>query len=214
MHQLAAQYRVIYYHQRGCGNSTRPVDRLSDKSLYRNMLNLDRALGIGAQVADVERIRRILGVDRLILVGHSIGAFLATLYAAEFPEHVRALVLIAPAQLLVFPGEGNLLDEVGALLPAELKSDYATFLKEYLDFKHLFSRSEGEMIGLNSRFTRFYLAAAKAKGMPVPSTLRFHGNGGWMVQAKYLSMGKKHDYRAALQRVTAPALILHGGMDI
>ena len=35
-----------------------------------------------------------------------------------------------------------------------------------------------------------------------------------MVQALYLSMGKKHDYRPALRRVTVPALILHGGRDI
>jgi len=214
LHQLAESHRVIYYHQRGCGNSTRPVDKFTSKNFYRNMRELDRALGLGAQVADIERVRRILGVEKLTLLGHSFGAFLAALYAAEFPERVSALVLVAPAQLVVFPGEGNVLQEVGALLPEELKAEYDAYLKDYLDFKNLFSRSEGELIGLNSRFTRFYLAAAKAKGMPVPSGLRFHGNGGWMVQALYLSMGKKHDYRPALRRVTVPALILHGGRDI
>lgn len=213
-HQLADHHRMIYYHQRGCGNSTRPVDKFPPKSFYRNMLSLDKALGLGAQIADIERIRRILGEEKLTLVGHSFGAFMAALYAAEFPEHVRALVLISPAQLLQFPGPGNLLDEVRTLLPEELKGEYDSYLRQYLDFKELFGRSEGELIGLNARFTRFYLAAAKAKGMPVPTTLRFHGNGGWMVQALYLSMGKKHDYRAALKRVTAPVLILHGGRDI
>ncbi len=35
-----------------------------------------------------------------------------------------------------------------------------------------------------------------------------------MVQALYMSMGKKHDYRPALKRVTAPVLVLHGGRDL
>ncbi len=214
LHQLAHRYRVIYYHQRGCGNSTRPVDKFEAKNFYRNMRQLDRALGLGAQVADIERIRRIMGVEKLTLLGHSFGAFIATMYAAEFPERVKAMVLVAPAQLLVFPGEGNLLEEVEELLPEEVKAEYAAYLKDYLDFKRLFSRSEGELIGLNSRFTRFYLAAAKAKGMLVPRALRFHGNGGWMVQALYLSMGRKHDYRSALRAVNAPVLVLHGGLDI
>ncbi len=177
-HHLADRYRVIYYRQRGCGNSTRPVERFASKNFYRNMLALDKALGLGAQVADIERIRRILGLEKLTIVGHSFGALLATLYAAEFPEHVRALVLIAPAQLVVFPGPGNLLEVVRTLVPQEQKQEYEAYLRDYLDFKGLFGRSEGELIGLNARFTRFYLAAAKAKGMPVPTTLRFHGKGG------------------------------------
>ena len=41
--------------------------------------------------ATIERIRRILGRDRLTLVGHSFGAFLAAMYAAEFPDRVEAL---------------------------------------------------------------------------------------------------------------------------
>lgn len=38
--------------------------------------------------------------------------------------------------------------------------------------------------------------------------------GGWMVQAMYLSLGKRRDYRPALLRVTAPTLVLHGEDDI
>jgi len=56
------------------------------------MTKLDQTLGLGAQIADIERIRQILGEDKLILVGHSWGGFLASLYAAEFPEHVTALI--------------------------------------------------------------------------------------------------------------------------
>ncbi len=56
------------------------------------MQTLEQTLGISAQVADIERIRRILGEEKLIMVGHSFGGFLASLYAAEFPEHVARMV--------------------------------------------------------------------------------------------------------------------------
>lgn len=35
-----------------------------------------------------------------------------------------------------------------------------------------------------------------------------------MVQAMYFSMGKRHDYRPALKRVQAPALIVHGEAEV
>jgi proline iminopeptidase len=71
--------------------------------MYANMTNLDRTLGLRAQLADIERIRQILGDDKLILIGHSWGGFLASLYAAEFLEHVQALILVSPAAALVMP---------------------------------------------------------------------------------------------------------------
>jgi proline iminopeptidase len=114
---LTDSYRFIYYDQRGCGRSTRPIDRLDPRNYSQNVLLLDRTLGLGAQVADIERIRRILGEEKLILIGHSVGGFLAALYAAEFPEHVTAMVLVAPADFLVSPSDGGgLFDEVNARL--------------------------------------------------------------------------------------------------
>ena len=39
-------------------------------------------------------------------------------------------------------------------------------------------------------------------------------NGGWMVQAMFFSMGKKHNYRNALNSVQAPVLVIHGDKDL
>jgi proline iminopeptidase len=100
---LTGEYRFQYYDQRGCGKSTRPFDRFESSDMYTNMTNLDRTLGLRAQLADIERIRQILGDDKLILIGHSWGGFLASLYAAEFLEHVQALILVSPAAALVMP---------------------------------------------------------------------------------------------------------------
>ncbi|MDD5370114.1 MAG: alpha/beta fold hydrolase, partial [Anaerolineaceae bacterium] len=169
LHALAQRYQFQYYDQRGCGASTRPIDKFDSANTYQNMLALDKTLGLGAQIADIERIRRILGEDKLVLVGHSFGGFLAALYAAEFPEHVRGLVLVDPAEMLVMPVPGGgLFESVKPLLPAAMLSDYDQYLKRYFDFNHLFRYSDGELAGLNAEFTRYYEIAAQAKGYRVP----------------------------------------------
>lgn len=47
-------------------------------------------------VADIEAVREQTGADRMILVGHSAGGFLATAYAAAHPDHVERAVLVSP----------------------------------------------------------------------------------------------------------------------
>ena len=68
---------------RGTGASDAPTDPAS----YR----CDR------QVADVEAVRRHLGLERLDLLAHSAGANLAYAYAAAHPDRVARLVLVAPS---------------------------------------------------------------------------------------------------------------------
>ncbi|MGW2017881.1 alpha/beta fold hydrolase [Streptomyces sp. NPDC001927] len=84
---LAAYRRLIVLDLRGTGASAEPADPAS----YR----CDR------QVADVEALRRHLGLERIDLLGHSASGNLATLYAAAHPERVRSLVLVTPGTLAV-----------------------------------------------------------------------------------------------------------------
>jgi len=212
---LADKYRFHYYDQRGCGRSTRPVDRFGTSSFYANVQVLDRRLGIGAQLADIERIRTILGGRKLLLIGHSFGGFLASMYAAEFPQHVRALILVAPADVLVMPQEGpGFFAEVANRLPQPMKGDYAGFLERYLDYRRIFEKSEAELVALNAEFDRYYAAAAQAQGVAVPTLGEPGSGGGWMVHGLYISMGRRHDYRGALKRIDAPVLVVHGASDL
>ncbi len=71
--------RVVLFDQRGAGRSS-PQGRLAG--------NDSRQL-----VADIERIREHLGIDRWMVVGGSWGATLALLYAGTHAQHVSALVL-------------------------------------------------------------------------------------------------------------------------
>ena len=212
---LTASHQFLYYHQRGCGQSTKPVDKFSSSNYRRNLTALDKALGIGAQIADIERIRRTIGEEKLIIIGHSYGAFLASMYAAEFPNRVKALILIAPANLLLMPIKGGgLFEEVKKLLPENLKDEYSDYLKQYFNYGKIFSRTESELAELNSRFVKYYKIALKTRGFTPPPESSLEESAGWMVHAQYFGLGRRHDYRSALEFVIAPVLVIHGEKDL
>ena len=93
-------------------------------------------------------------------IGGALGGFLASLYAAEFPEHVQALILVAPAETLVMPPpSGGLFEQVRKRLREDMRADYDAYLKRYLDFQGIFSQSEADLTALNEAFARYYQAA-------------------------------------------------------
>jgi len=210
---LTDEYRFHYYDQRGCGQSTRPIDRFSSSNTYENMSELDRTLGIGAQIADIERIRRILNQDRLILIGHSWGGFLASLYAAEFPDRVETLILVAPANVLIMPqpdADSDLFASVRSRLDEDEQVEFDAFMGDYMDFKTLYNLSEQDLVKKQLDFGEYY-----AKVLGVTADFPDQGDpGGWMVWAQYVSMGQRHDYSTSLAVVDVPVLVIHGGGDL
>lgn len=73
------QYRIILFDQRGCGRST-PHAELRENTTWD-------------LVADMERIRQHLGIDRWVLFGGSWGSTLSLTYAQTHPDRVRGLIL-------------------------------------------------------------------------------------------------------------------------
>ena len=82
--RLAPGRTLVYYDQRGGGRS--PIER-------------DVPCGWQEQVADLEALRQLWGLERLTLGGYSWGGLLATLYALEHPDRVQSLALVSPAPL-------------------------------------------------------------------------------------------------------------------
>lgn len=74
-----ARYRIILFDQRGCGQST-PHASLQENTTWD-------------LVADIEKLRAHLGVDRWQVVGGSWGSTLALTYAITHPAQVSELVL-------------------------------------------------------------------------------------------------------------------------
>lgn len=75
---LEDRYRLVFYDQRGSLRSPCP----------------DSLVSVDAHVADLERLREELDVDRMTLVGHSMGTFLGMSYLEKHPERVGGLVLM------------------------------------------------------------------------------------------------------------------------
>lgn len=79
-----SKYRIVLFDQRGCGRSlphaSEPGADLSANTTWHS-------------VADIERLREALGVDRWQVFGGSWGSTLALAYAQTHPERVTELVL-------------------------------------------------------------------------------------------------------------------------
>jgi proline iminopeptidase len=74
-----SHYRIVVYDQRGAGRST-PLGEIVDNTT-------------GHLVADIEALRRHLGIERWLVFGGSWGSTLALAYAQAHPERCLALVL-------------------------------------------------------------------------------------------------------------------------
>jgi len=208
---LNTKYQFIYYDQRGCGKSTKPFDIFESSNYYNNLKILEGTLGIAAQLKDIERIRNILQKEQLIIIGHSFGGFLASLYAAEFPNRVKSLILMAPADVLILPSKTDgLFEIIRNRLPQNLKEEYQIFYDEYFNFEDIFSKSESDLKRLNLKFATYY---SLVSGENIDKKY-LDETGGWITKALFFSMGKEHDYRKLLRNVTAPVLVLHGKNDL
>ena len=80
---LGDRYRFIFYDQRGSLRSPFP----------------DALIAFDRHLEDLELLRRELALDRLTIVGHSMGSVLASAYASKYPDRIEQLILLSPAPL-------------------------------------------------------------------------------------------------------------------
>jgi len=79
--ELARHFRVIAYDPRGSGMSS---------PLTQDQITL------AGHLHDLEELRQKLNVDKMNLIGHSMGALVSLLYASEHPTTMASLVLLHP----------------------------------------------------------------------------------------------------------------------
>ncbi|MFE1808967.1 prolyl aminopeptidase [Streptomyces sp. NPDC059533] len=80
------RYRVVLFDQRGCGRSTPHASEPTTDMRHNTT---------GHLIADMERLRNHLGVDRWLLHGGSWGSTLILAYAEAHPERVSEIVIAA-----------------------------------------------------------------------------------------------------------------------
>lgn len=80
---IARGREVVFYDQRGCGQS--PVLKAEEPWLLKD------------QISDLDELRVHLGFERIDVLGHSWGGFLAMAYAALHPERINKVILCASA---------------------------------------------------------------------------------------------------------------------
>ena len=78
------RYRIVLFDQRGCGRSTPHVSEPDADLSVNTTWHL---------VADIERLREHLGIERWQVLGGSWGSALALAYAEKHPERVTELIV-------------------------------------------------------------------------------------------------------------------------
>jgi pimeloyl-ACP methyl ester carboxylesterase len=125
----------------GLGDCARSWDRLaSTMSAEHHVVALDvrghgdsewaaPAYGLAHLVSDVEALVGLLGLERIVLVGHGSGAAQAIAYAGRHPQLVHALVAVESDVTAAPPGSRSVL---GQTKDAGDEWDSLSAVKEYL----------------------------------------------------------------------------------
>jgi proline iminopeptidase len=81
--ELERHFLVVYWEQRGAGRSYHSGVTPQSMTISQMLSDLDEI---------VDRVRARFGKDKVVLLGHSWGSVLGTLYASEHPEKTAAYV--------------------------------------------------------------------------------------------------------------------------
>ncbi len=180
---------LVYYDQRGGGRS--PVAR-------------DVAVGWREQVADLEALRDVWGLEKLHLCGYSWGALLAMLYATTHPDRVASLALVSPA-----PAALNERDEYEAILALRSNTPAIREAREALQREGL--RASDPAAHAQRLFelavAGYFHEPARAREL---TPFRVTGR---TQQQVWESLGADFDLRPALRQLDVPAIVVHGDDD-
>lgn len=193
---LGVDFTLVELNPRGTAGSDRPAD--------------PRAYATEDYARDVEELRAHLGLERLLLLGHSHGGVVAQAYAAAYPHRVERLVLAST--LARFGEEQERAMEAGmearrgepwyedarAALEAEQAGDFAT---------------DEELHELALREFPFYFARYGEAERAYLDVLRDELPNRDALKLFNEEIFTSFDLRPELERVAAPTLVVTGADD-
>jgi pimeloyl-ACP methyl ester carboxylesterase len=118
--RLAGRRPLLAFDLRGRGQSDKP----------------EGGYGMRQHARDVAAAMRSLGLGRSVVIGHSMGAYIGTALAADFPDLVAGLVMLDGGYLLDLPANFDPDQLLDTLLKPQVERLRATYPSRagYLDF--------------------------------------------------------------------------------
>lgn len=109
--QLSKNNRTILFDQRGTGRSK--FDVIDPSTITVKLM-----------AEDIENLRKKLGIDKWIILGHSFGGMMASYYATLYPERIEKMILSS---------SGGIDLELQSYVGANLRSKLTTQQQDSLD---------------------------------------------------------------------------------
>lgn len=198
---LADRFQVIYVDYRGRGKSERPREWTE--------------ITFAQDVADVERLRQALGLDRLNVYGFSYGGMVAMGYALSHPERVGRLILANTVH------SAEMWQKNHENINREIENQYPEVWDRILELRARGVRSTApevqDLYRVHGQLVRFYDPANAAKLLSEPGAKSaelypvFAGD-----DVEFFVGGevaRLPDFRPRLKELAMPVLILAGRWD-
>lgn len=198
---LADRFQVIYVDYRGRGKSERPREWTE--------------ITFAQDVADVERLRQALGLDRLNVYGFSYGGMVAMGYALSRPERVGRLILANTVH------SAEMWQKNHENINREIENQYPEVWDRILELRARGVRSTApevqDLYRVHGQLVRFYDPANAAKLLSEPGAKSaelypvFAGD-----DVEFFVGGevaRLPDFRPRLKELAMPVLILAGRWD-
>jgi proline iminopeptidase len=196
--ELAEGRTVLLLDPRGTGASDRPAD--------------PRGYRLEDYASDLEELRGHLGLERLDLLGHSHGGFIATTWASSYPKSVGRLVL---ANTVVRFG-----GQVGETTTAAIESRAAElWYQDALAAREYRLSGPGKFAGdreLGELFARelpFYFSDWGPEEMTFAAQVSKEGRNGDAMRFFNSEIAPTFDLRDRLGLITSPTLVITGERD-
>jgi pimeloyl-ACP methyl ester carboxylesterase len=171
---------------------------------------LEHAVSLDEVAKVVVEVLDALGAERVDLVGHSMGGFLALHLAAEHPERVSSLAVLCGAY-------GTIVDVVNAPIRTLVRAPGTSLIYLGLTGLARIGRVGDTLLRVAARtgLLRLTLVGVAAHPLRVPgSMLRAMAAGNRPRSFLYAqATGIGYDYRAVWSRITAPVLAVFGASD-
>jgi len=164
--------------------------------------------GLGTHVEDLVALLDHAGVHRAVLVGHSMGAYVVALAAAEHPERARSVVLIDGGLPLPVPAGVDVDAALQAILGPALERLRRTFssVEEYIAFWQAHPAFKGHWDDDLDAYVRYDLAGP-------PGALRSLVRAD-SVRADGASMLQDAAIAGAAERIAAPVALVRAGRGL